>query len=514
MNLPHRIKSSKHNISQTSVILYENKKYDKMNKRQVKIMGEKTILPNAKSLSAKNGKTYISAIMMMGIFTFVFLGCEYLFVNMISLSAVENKAVAAQNYALGISALGFMLCPLLMRKLKKAAKTTAAIITAVLSVTLIILICNHISYAVTLRAGMLLFTLLGGLGSTAIYKALLLIKNKKHLAKTVGASYMTGTLLQFINNNLISSDLAQATTLSAFLLILILLLIKSERGILPSGEQSENVEAKRKGADIIMLCLIILVALITFIFSTLDNAVTLYHASGAIDIGQSPRILLALSGLAAGFLFDIGERRHMSVIMYCVMILSTICLVIIQFSAPFLIGLIVFYLSAGFFAVFFTVSFMELAEYTKVPELFAGLGRAVNNITAAAITGGSLALLNSKNNIAIIIVELVLFTTISVVTMIYTNKRNEYLTRFVETEKQEAPKMSDEERFNLISKNYALTPRETEVFKLLVTTDDDLQTIANGLYISKRTLERHISSIYKKTQAKSRIGLLAIFNNK
>lgn len=249
-------------------------------------------------------------------------------------------------------------------------------------------------------------------------------------------------------------------------------------------------------------------------FSTLDNAVTLYHASGAADIGQSPRILLALSGLIAGFLFDIKERKYMSIIMYCVMILSTICLVIIQFSAPFLIGLTVFYLSAGFFAVFFTASFMEIAEYTKTPSLFAGLGRAVNNVTAAAITGGSLSLLSSNNNILIIIVELVLFTAISIVMLIYTVKRNEITAKPKQTKTQEETKPNDEERLSIITDSYTLTQREAEVFKLLVTTDNDLQTIADEMYISKRTLERHITSIYKKTQTKSRIGLLAIFNNK
>ena len=96
----------------------------------------------------------------------------------------------------------------------------------------------------------------------------------------------------------------------------------------------------------------------TCIFSTLDNAVTLYHVSGVVNIGQWPRVLLALSGLAAGFLFDIADRKYMSIIMYCVMILSTVSLVILQFAGPFTIGLIVFYLSAGFFAVFFTASFM------------------------------------------------------------------------------------------------------------------------------------------------------------
>lgn len=477
-------------------------------------MSAATMTPNTKELNDKRSKAYISAIMLMGIFTFVFLDCEYLFVNMISLSTVESKTVAAQNYSLGLSALGFVLCPILLNHLGKIAKAATTAATAVLSIGLIIIIYNHISYTATLISGMLLFTLLGGIGSTAIYKALLLIKNKKHLAKTVGVSYMTGTLLQFINNNVILSDWTQAAMLSIFLCVLAIMLIKIKSDVKLSDRRLNNNEANRKGASAIMICLIFLVALITFIFSTLDNAVTLYHASGAADIGQSPRILLALSGLIAGFLFDIKERKYMSIIMYCVMILSTICLVIIQFSAPFLIGLTVFYLSAGFFAVFFTASFMEIAEYTKTPSLFAGLGRAVNNVTAAAITGGSLSLLSSNNNILIIIVELILFTAISIVMLIYTVKRNEITAEPKQTKTQEETKPNDEEKLSIITDSYTLTQREAEVFKLLVTTDSDLQTIADEMYISKRTLERHISSIYKKTQAKSRIGLLTIFNNK
>ena len=95
--------------------------------------------------------------------------------------------------------------------------------------------------------------------------------------------------------------------------------------------------------------MILLVALMTCIFSTLDNAVTLVHAGGATDIGQWPRILLALSGLAAGFIFDIKNRKYMGIVMYCIMVLSTICVAILKFAGPFMAGLIVFYLSAGIF---------------------------------------------------------------------------------------------------------------------------------------------------------------------
>ena len=111
----------------------------------------------------------------------------------------------------------------------------------------------------------------------------------------------------------------------------------------------------------------------------------------------------------------------MNHIMYCVMLLSTVCIAVFEFSGPFLIGLIIFYMSAGFFAVFFTTAFMVFARYTKIPELWAGIGRVVNNITAAVITGGSLTLLSSGNSIAIITIMLILFVAVSIVIATITN---------------------------------------------------------------------------------------------
>lgn len=87
----------------------------------------------------------------------------------------------------------------------------------------------------------------------------------------------------------------------------------------------------------------------TFIFAELDNAVTLVHAEGSADVGHWPRLLLAVSGLAAGMLYDIRESRYMHMVMYCVMMLSTICMMSMMLGMPFIVGLVVFYLSAGFF---------------------------------------------------------------------------------------------------------------------------------------------------------------------
>ena len=61
-----------------------------------------------------------------------------------------------------------------------------------------------------------------------------------------------------------------------------------------------------------------------------------------------PRLFLAASGLAAGALFDIRERRYMGFIMFAVTVLSTISILAVEAGASPVIGLIVFYLSSGF----------------------------------------------------------------------------------------------------------------------------------------------------------------------
>lgn len=94
--------------------------------------------------------------------------------------------------------------------------------------------------------------------------------------------------------------------------------------------------------------LVCCVLLMTFIFAALDNIVTYYHAKGAIDVGEWPRLLLALSGILAGILFDLKKRRYMSLVMYCVTVLSVLCILLIGIGGSILAGLLVFYPAAGF----------------------------------------------------------------------------------------------------------------------------------------------------------------------
>lgn len=373
----------------------------------------------------------IYAILLLGVFTFLFLGAEYMYVNMLSLTAGEEKTVIAQNYALGVSAVGFFLYPLLYRAMKKRGQIAVLTFLAFAATVCIFLIQKHISYLSTMLVGMALFLFLGLLGSAIHCLFFYLAADRDYLARMVGVSYAFGIFLQFLNNNLVKQQVAEAAILSLFSLAALALLLKAEKLCcretadaeeLPLSAKKESGKATRKmtAAGGLLALLVILMACI---FSTLDNAVTMHHVTGT-SIGQWPRLLLAVSGLAAGFLYDIRDRKYMTLIMYCILLMSVICVVVLKMGGPFLIGLIVFYLSAGFFFVFFTTSFLDFAGRTQIPALWAGMGRAMNNVSAALLTNVSVALLVSDNSgMLAIILALVLFVAISVVLFLYTALR-------------------------------------------------------------------------------------------
>ena len=462
-------------------------------------------------------KPAIHFILLVGIFTFVFLGAEYLFVNMISLSVTEGKTVIAQNYALGASAVGFFLYPAMERWGGRRYKSALTFILALGAIICTFIVQQHISYAATMTAGMVLFLLLGVFGSAVHYLAAVTIDGDNALARLAGIAYALGILLQYANNNLVNLEVAEAAFLSVFLAALSLLVIRTRQAAQSRIEMTETAGASSEPAEDISLTrkkrtagimLALLVVLMACVFSTLDNAVTLRHASGT-DIGQWPRLLLAFSGLAAGFVFDIRKRKYMGLIMYCVMMMSVLSIVVLNLGAPFLIGLVVFYLSSGFFVVFFTASFMELSRHMRLPSLWAGMGRAMNNVSAALITNGSVALLATGNSLAAIVIALVLFVAVSVAMAVYTARMNAVM----EPKEPPASQKSDEERREAFIAKYGLTEREWDVFSQMISSDSSAQEIADRLFLSKRTVERHISALYEKTGAKSRITMYLLYRN-
>ena len=373
------------------------------------------------------------------------------------------------------------------------------------------------------------------------------------LPAVVGFGYAFGILLQFINNNFVSNTAISALILSLSLVLLLFLLTRirlkhTVRTDTPLKTRILTLHPLRTG-----LLLAGTIALMTCIFSTLDSEMTLLHASGELNLGSLPRLLLALSGICAGILFSKIRERYQNLFMFCVMLFSTICVVLLQVDGSILISCIIFYLSAGIFAVYFTVSFMSLSYHTRVPELWAGLGRAVNNLCAVCISRLTMMLVSSGNPAVIYIITLVIFVVTGIALFVYTVQADTYVapsdptlhamdilsgsavassedsqhlfsgssdchTKSTASVIPASPgpsrpsSTSDRElHFRQFSDHFALTDREKEVLKVLLTSDENMQELADRLYISRTMLYRHVASLNKKTSTKSRISLIQFY---
>ncbi len=489
-------------------------------------------------------------IISLALFYFVFLCSEYMFDNRMAVFTDSNGVVMAQSFILGSSVPGFLSYYFIDRFCagRSFNKKIIPCISSGLSLICMIGIYLTGSYAGELLFGIILFIVLGYFGSLVHTQAALAVKHIDEglngITQLAGISYGIGILLQLVHNNLIAEGVCQVIFLVAAMIIMTVFCAGSlceacgytcsdvvssvENTDTGSADKGYGYAPKKLG-----IILILIVFVMTFVFATLDNAVTLVHAAGSVDIGQWPRIILAYSGIVAGFLYSTDDNRMMDFIMYIVLLLSTTCLIVISCGGPFMIGLIIFYLSAGFFSVYFASRFMIFACHTDKPALWAGMGRAVNNTAAVVVAGVSLYIMRAPQYVTMII-GVLLFAVTSVIVFVYHeqlrrgdteiylsveshNTENVYRKRQAEDKAEitvhEAAKMTDDELLELFVQEFNLTPREGEVLAYLLHSDESMQEVAKQLAVSRAALYRHIANMNEKTKTKARMGLVQFYYN-
>lgn len=487
----------------------------------------------------------------LALFTFAFLGSEFFFDSQIGLLISAEGVVGAQAMILGASVVGFLAyAPI--SKLAGGRRALRAV-EAVGAIAALVTIAVAESALAMQIAGCIAFFLLGSLGAEAHWSMARAFEGSPSLAKGAGAAYAAGILLQFLSNQFVPADIADAAVLCIGVAALAVFAAARECDNESAGQkcdktpgehaggpvapessgritrQEQSIRASRAAADssqqsapggaktaIRAVWLLALVVLLACMFSTLDNVVTLANAQGSISVETWPRLFLAASGLAAGVLFDIRERRYMGFIMFAVTVLSTISILAVEAGASPVIGLIVFYVSSGFFVTFFTTTFLQLAPRMHTPQLWAGMGRAANNLCAFTVSGVSMMLTRS-GIAAVMIASLILFVLVSVAFV------GAGLFRLPSTVGEReaiqaglaaaaAPTL-EEVQAEFISRS-GLTPREEEVLRAVTADERPLKQVADDLGISLRMVQRHLTNIYSKTDTQTRAGLTRAFFGK
>ena len=258
-------------------------------------------------------------------------------------------------------------------------------------------------------------------------------------------------------------------------------------------------------------------AAMTLDYGLLDGVLVWNYANGNIlSIGLS-KIAYSLSLPFVGVLFDLKKGRLRSLITICAMFLVAAAVPAAETpegmpAATFIAGIY-----GSFYLMYLSASFMRAAPKTSCPEIVASMGRVISCLVGALGALFARFLFESLG----VVVTVTLSCLLSVVCLLVLVRDIAWgITENLDEKKEEAgenpiqapPPPSREEALVLYAEKIGLTAREGEVYTALLTTDLGVQEIADGLFVSRRVAQRHISAIYEKAGVTTRVGLYREFD--
>ena len=266
-----------------------------------------------------------------------------------------------------------------------------------------------------------------------------------------------------------------------------------------------------------IVLLAVAAAAMTLDYGLLDGVLVWNYANGNILSTGLSKIVYSLSLPFVGVLFDLKKGRLRSLITICAMFLVAAAVPAAETpegmpAAAFIAGIY-----GSFYVMYLSASFMRVAPKTSCPEIVASMGRAISCLVGAL--GALLARLLFES--LGVVVTVTLSCLLSVVCLLVLVRDIAWgITENLDEEKAgigenpiQAPALpSREEALVLYAEKIGLTAREGEVYTALLTTDLGVQEIADGLFVSRRVAQRHISAIYEKAGVTTRVGLYREFD--
>lgn len=450
----------------------------------------------------------IREIICLALFFFTFLACEYLFDARMAEFVSPDEVVIYESLVIGASVIGFFVRPILYYRRPHAIEATSDV-TGVLLVAALLLLIMAVQVEVVIAGGLVACCALGYCGSTAHANFARRFARTPCLARAAALSYAMGVLVQVLNHMVMPAGIPQQAVLVVCAIAQVALLHGARRAKL-RDESDPNFEPSVAGLLVDALeygakwqddpeakaafrrtaaRLTVATAYLSGVFAALNAGLTTLHATGAVDLGDWPRLLLVVSSLAAGVLFDLRGRSYMNIGMTCA----------------------------------------AISLYARWSYFWPCMGRVVNNVCSMLVTAPAVAIISSQNVLAAVGAALVMFVGIAITLLGQLGQRaddvvmqdglplatddldGDLAPACSDPAPVEAAELTPDERLDAFVATFGLTGRERDILEALVVSDQSVQDIATTLFLSRSTLYRHISSINKKTGTASRVALINFF---
>lgn len=329
--------------------------------------------------------------------------------------------------------------------------------------------------------------------------------NIKKSGTILGVFMAFAIVIQFVVQNYIKSTYFNMALILVCELLLVVfgLIAKKEETTQDNLCSTEIIQTNKKS----LLLVILLVAIMSLILGLNDEIMVNLNAKNETNLFSAVRLVYAVGLVIAGIIADMMKRKLMPLVTGCTMLLSMVAVSFLGEAKYYNFNMSVMYFYSGFYVVYLTYAFLEISYkcHGNKKALYAGMGRIVRSVATAIITAAMYFVGGNYNGTVLITINCLLSVLIFV---IMTLGGMLYLK-----EPHRDKKRTDDEYWNIFAEKYKLTNREKDVAYRLINTNKILQDIADELYISRRVVQRHITSIYKKTETQSRTELMHVYIN-
>lgn len=459
-----------------------------------------------KKTSFKNDCIYTGILAMQYLVSgTVYISQMYHLYNFFPGDMITIIALRWNYFAQAFGMLVFILLFLKSPKLV-GSRITYAISIAIGTVTIVVsLLSNNGIIAVSFAIA---FNIFIGLYSGYTITSLTAHIAQKKLGMAFALAYAFGSVGTYVISVIGNGNFLQSKyVIIVFLLInLISLLILYFSKNIKSGEQEKNRNitkpARIKPQDKIYIYLLIILLLI--LVNTINSLGNNFQFSIIIDAQANlpfSRAFYAISLLSAG-LISLRSRKYLALTTFAFLLYPVVAVIVAGDNSLASALLTFSYLFLGFVSVYRSLLTMDIAASKNHLLAFACSGLMVSRLVEAASTWFSNITVTNKLLAALLFS--ILFASLLFVFFIYIQKAYQPSALYVSDQ---------EDKLLEFIQIYNLTPREKEVFQLLIKGNPNRE-IAQLMYITENTVKFHVKHLLQKTDCSNRVDLINLYNSK
>ena len=245
-----------------------------------------------------------------------------------------------------------------------------------------------------------------------------------------------------------------------------------------------------------------------------------YAAADGLIRGERPRrriaaAVLALFTVGAGVMLPgyllfavIGDRDRGRLVPVAALCVTLAALLNAALTEAYWLNMCLFYVALSGAVSFYNLTFWRLAPETRHPALRASAGRMLDSGVVLAMGLLRTSLLSPAA------VQVLSVAGLAGVILLLTASGGFNLSPppVPAAVPVPAPLLPDD-ALDRMREQYALTPRETEVLRELVLTEDKQAVIGARMEVNVKTIQKYVTQIYRKTGAATRSGLTDLYRD-